>query len=138
MAGLACRCPGLYHHHASKQDLLIALLDLATNELLTRSRSARDEGREQLGFIRASELRSLEPAARARVAAGGAEHQRMVDDEVVQGCLDGSFGTPVPHAAARAVVTMCSGLSQWFQPNGPATPEQVAKLYVGFAVDLVQ
>jgi AcrR family transcriptional regulator len=155
-AGLSV--PGLYHHHASKQDLLVALLDLTMDDLLARSRAARAEGRDpverftllveclalfhthrrDLGFIGASEMRSLEPAARARVAAARTEQQRMVDDEVVRGCGDGVFATRRPREAARAVVTMCTALPQWFSLDGPASPEQVAAEYVEFALDVVR
>jgi AcrR family transcriptional regulator/DNA-binding XRE family transcriptional regulator len=155
-AGLSV--PGLYHHHASKQVLLVALLELAMADLLWRSRAARSEGdapvarfrllveclvlfhthRRELGFIGASEMRSLEPAARARVTAARTEQQRMVDDEVLLGCHDGSFRTPRPREAARAVVTMCTALPSWFSPDGPATPAQIAASYVEFALDLVQ
>jgi Tetracyclin repressor-like, C-terminal domain len=32
---------------------------------------------------------------------------------------------------------MCTALPQWFDPNGPATPQDIADLYVEFALDLV-
>jgi AcrR family transcriptional regulator len=155
-AGLSV--PGLYHHHASKQQMLVALLELAMTDLLTRSRAARAEGhdpverfellveclalfhthRRDLGFIGASEMRSLDPDARARIARQRTEQQRMVDAEVLRGTRDGSFATPRPREAARAVVTLCTGLSQWFSPAGRATPEQVAAEYVQFGLDLVR
>ena len=155
-AGLSV--PGLYHHHASKQQLLVALLDLTMNDLLTRSTAARSEGRSpverftllveclalfhthrcQLGFIGASEMRSLEPAACTRVTAARTKQQRMVDEEVVQGCRDGVFRTPRPREVARAVVTMCTALPQWYSPDGPVRPEQVAAQYVEFALDMVR
>ena len=155
-AGLSV--PGLYYHHASKQDLLVALLDLAMGDLLGRSAAARAEGRDpverftflveclalfhthrrELGFIGASEMRSLEPAGRERVVALRTEQQRMVDDEVLQGCRDGVFGTARPREAARAVVTMCTALPQWFSPDGPGSPERVAAQYVEFALDAVR
>lgn len=155
-AGLSV--PGIYHHYASKQDLLVALLELTMEDLLTRSRAARDEGtdapgrfrllveclalfhthRRELAFLGASEMRSLLPAARARVAAARRVQQRMVDDQVREGCRSGAFATTRPGDAARAVVTLCSALPQWFSPAGPASAEQVAALYVGFALDVVR
>ncbi|MDP9466346.1 MAG: TetR family transcriptional regulator [Actinomycetota bacterium] len=151
--------PGLYHHHASKQRLLVALLELAMTDLLARSAAARAEGgndpvarfrllveclalfhtcRRELGFIGASEMRSLEPAAHARIAAARTEQQRMVDDEVLLGCHDGAFSTPRPREAARAVVTMCTALPQWYSPHGPSTPDQIAASYVEIALDVVR
>lgn len=155
-AGLSV--PGVYHHWPSKQHLLVALLDLTMDDLLRRSRAARAQGdgpverfqllveclalyhahRSQLGFIGASEMRSVEEPARTRIAAARTEQQRMIDDEVLEGCRRGLLGTTRPREAARAVVTLCTGLPQWWSPSGPATAEQVAQQHVGFALDLVR
>jgi AcrR family transcriptional regulator/DNA-binding XRE family transcriptional regulator len=154
-AGLSV--PGLYHHYASKQEMLVAILDLTMDDLQTRMLAARAEGvdpvgrfallveclalfhthRRELGFVGASEMRSLEPAAYERVAASRRAVQRMVDVEVKLAAQDGSFTTPHAHEASRAVVTMCTALSQWFQAGGPSSPEEVAHLYVDLALDLV-
>lgn len=149
---------GLYHHYASKQDLLVALLDLTMTDLHMRSFAAREQGRDpverfallveclalyhthrrELGFVGASEMRSLASEARRRVAAMRREQQRMVDREVEQAVFAGAFLTPRPREAARAVVTMCTALPQWFSNTGPASAEQVAAQYVEFALDLVR
>ena len=149
---------GLYHHYASKQEMLVAILELTMTDLHTRSVAARDEGRDpverfallveclalvhthrrELGFVGASEMRSLAPDARRRVAAARREQQRMVDREVEQAVRSGAFRTTRPREAARAVVTMCTALPQWFHDSGPASAEQVAAQYVEFALDLVR
>ncbi len=155
-AGLSV--PGLYHHHDSKQDLLVALLDVTMADLHARTRAALAEAdgpverfahvveclalfhthRRELGFVGASEMRSLEPAARDRVAALRVAEQRVVDATVEDGVRTGAFATTRPHEAARAVVTMCTALAQWFRHDGPAPAEHVAALYVEFALDLVR
>ena len=155
-AGLSV--PGLYHYYASKQEMLVALLDLTMRDLRLRTEAARDQGgtaverfalvveclalfhthRRELAFVGASEMRSLEGGTRERVAATRRDEQRMVDVEVEAGVAAGDFRTPQPHEAARAVVTMCTALSQWFRDSGPASAEQVAAQYVDFALDLVQ
>ncbi len=149
---------GLYHYYASKQDMLVALLDLTMTDLLARSTTARDQGRDpverfaalveclalyhthrrELGFVGASEMRSLSPQARHRVAAARIEMQRMVDEEVEQAVRSGAFRTTRPRQASRAVVTMCTALPQWFRDTGPASGEQIAAEYVEFALDLVR
>lgn len=149
---------GLYHYYPSKHDMLVALLDLTMTDLLERSTAARNEGgspverfcllveclalyhthRRELGFVGASEMRSLSADARQSVAAARREMQRMVDDEVEQAVRHGDFRTPRPKEAARAVVTLCTALPQWFRVPGPSTAEQVAAQYVEFALDLVR
>lgn len=149
--------PGLYHHYPSKHDMLVALLDLTMDDLRGRTEAARAEGadpvqrfaniveclalfhthRRELAFVGASEMRSLSPLARAEVAAQRNDEQRMVDTEVEQGVLAGVFATTRPHEAARAVVTMCTALAQWYRREGPTTAETVASQYVDFALALV-
>ena len=149
--------PGIYHHYRSKQDMLVALFDLTMEDLLRRSAAARADAsapaqrfaliveslalfhsnRRDLGFLGATEMRSLLPHSRRRIAALRVDQQRMIDDEVELAIHDGTFTTRRPHEAARAVVTMCTALPQWFHPNGPVSPQEIADLYVEFALDLV-
>jgi AcrR family transcriptional regulator/DNA-binding XRE family transcriptional regulator len=155
-AGLSV--PGVYHHWPTKQHLLVALLDRTMDDLLARTRAARAEAdgpverfdrlveclalfhthRRELGFIGASEMRSVAEPDRTRIAAARQEVQHMVDDEVVEGCRRGLMATPVPREAARAVVTLCTALPQWWSPTGPSSPEDVARQYVEFGRDVVR
>lgn len=148
---------GVYHHWPTKQHLLVALLDLTMNDLIERARAARAEGdgpverftllveclalyhthRRELAFIGASEMRSIAEPDRTRIAAARADVQRMVDDEVAEGCRRGLMATPLPKQAARAVVTMCTALPQWWLPTGPSSPEKVAQQYVDFSLGVV-
>lgn len=150
--------PGLYHYYPSKQDMLVALLELTMSDLHDRMSAAAQaaEGtvecftniveclalvhthRRDLAFVGASEMRSLLPEARARVAATRMREQRQVDAAVEAGVRDGYFHTERPHEAARAVVTMCTALAQWFRGDGPAPAEDVARQYVDFALGLVR
>ena len=150
--------PGLYHYYASKQEMLVALLDLTMSDLGARTEAAMAEGdgaverfalvveclalyhthRRELAFVGASEMRSLAPEARERVAAVRRAEQRLVDVEVEAAARSGAFATTQPHEAARAVVTMCTALAQWYRSHGPTTAEHIAAQYVDFALDLVR
>lgn len=150
--------PGLYHYYPSKQDMLVALLDLTMHDLRARTEAALAEAddalgrftrlveclalfhthRRELAFVGASEMRSLAPGARGRVAALRIDEQRLVDAEVEAGVRLGLFATDRPHEAARAVSTMCTALAQWFRAEGPASAEEVAAQYVDFALGLVR
>lgn len=160
--GIAQRCglsvSGLYHYHPSKQELLRGILDHTMSDLLARSNLALAEGgdpvsrfsllvenlalfhthRRELGFVGASEMRSLEPANRQVIAKLRNVQQHMLDDEVTAAVREGSFRTGHPRSAARAVATMCTALPTWWRPGGALSAEQVAVQYVGFALDLVR
>lgn len=149
---------GVYHHYASKQEILRSLLQLAASDLLGRSAGARDEGsdaverfsllvehlalwhtyRRALGFVGATEMRSLKPLNRREIVAMRIAQQRMLDREVEAAARLGRFATPHPREAARAIVTMCVAIPSWYRVDGSLTPEQIANQYVEFARDVVQ
>ena len=155
-AGLSV--PGLYHYYPSKQAMLSALFDLGMSDLMARSRAAREEGhdprerfillvealalfhahRPELSFLGTSEMRALPIRDRRRHARIRSEQQHMVDDEVELGVQEGLFATLEPRAAARAVVTMCVGIANWYRTGGIYTPEQVADQYVDFSLGVVR
>ena len=148
---------GIYHYYTSKQQMLVTILERAMTELLTRAHAARAESRDPverfglliehmalfhthrrgLGFVGASEMRSLEGSSRRTIAEMRISQQRMVDEEVEAGIRIGRFRNDHPHEAARAAVTMCTALANWWRPGGPLTPEQTAEQYKGFALALM-
>ncbi len=148
---------GIYHHHPSKHEMLRRILERGVAELLDRAEAARAEGRDpverfsllveslvlfhthrrEMGFLGASEMRSLAPGARRDIAGRRTHQQRMLDDEAEAAVAAGRFHTPRPRDAARAVVTMCTSIPLWFKPGGAMTPSQVAEQYVAYALDLM-
>jgi AcrR family transcriptional regulator len=156
-AGLSV--PGMYHHYATKQEMLTKIIDLRMEDLRWRSEAAQEEAgddpvrrfellieclvlyhayRRDLAFMGASEIRSLDRDNRKRILELRGEQQRMVDAAVCAAAADGRFATPYPRDAARAVVTMCTALPQWYRPEGPLTPEQIADRYLHLARATVQ
>lgn len=160
--GIAARAglsvSGIYHYYTSKQQMLVTILDLTMTDLLARAHAAVAEGRDagerfcllvehlalyhthrrELGFVGATEMRSLAPANRQRIAVQRTVQQRMVDRSVEDAVRERRFRADHPHEAARAVVTMCTALPTWWRPDGPLTAEQVAEQYVGFALDMMR
>ncbi|HEX4248013.1 MAG TPA: TetR family transcriptional regulator [Pseudonocardia sp.] len=161
LAGISV--PGVYHHYASKQELLVITLDLAMDDLTWRLlAAARDGGnggdgtdgsdrvrlmvealalfhthRWELAFIGASEMRSLEPGNRRRIAELRNHVQHLLDDAIDAAIADGALRTPTPRHAGRAIATMCTSLPQWFRLGGPTTPERIATEYAQFALGLL-
>lgn len=151
-AGLSV--PGLYHHYPSKQALLVSIAQFAMRDLLVRSEDALSEAgssvehqlrlmiecltlfhaeRSALAFIAASEIRSLEGETRSAHIAARDKQQQMVDDIVDQGVADGIFATEYPKDASRAIVTMCTGVAQWYRRSGELSPEVLAVRYAYIA-----
>lgn len=153
-AGAGLSVPGLYHHFPSKQALLVGIMDASMKELLDRSRSAESGAgsspsdrfdavveslllfhihRRAAAFVCSTEIRSLEPANRAAYIAQRDEEQRILDAIVAEGVDDGSFDTPHPADASRAVTTMCVGVATWYHPDGPLTPSELVSVYLDIA-----
>jgi AcrR family transcriptional regulator/DNA-binding Xre family transcriptional regulator len=149
--------PGVYHHYQSKQELLVRILDITMMDLLWRVRQARDDGKDSIGkvalvvealalfhtrrkdvaFIGASEMRSLEPHHYRRIAMLRDDVQHLLDTEIAAALEGGGLAVSHPPDAGKAIVTMCTALVQWFQPEGQTTPEQIAKEYAEFALRLL-
>ncbi len=149
--------PGVYHHYPSKQDLLVKVFDLTMTDLIWRLEQARDEERDpvprlalvvealalyharrnDLAFIGASEMRSLEPDSYRRIARLRTQVQDLLDGQIAAaGAAGGLHATHAPDAG-KAIATMCTSLAQWFHPDGPTTPEQIAREYAEFALGLL-
>lgn len=147
-AGLSV--PGLYHHYASKQALLVAITDFAMQDLYARSLAALDEAgddvrrrldllveclvlfhahQRDLAFIAYSEIRSLVGEARDVHIGHRDRQQRLMDEVVAAGVEKGAFGSPYPTEASRAVVTMCTAVANWYRPGGELAPDELAERY---------
>lgn len=147
-AGLSV--PGLYYHYASKHALLVALMSHAMSDLWRRSEQALAEAgdsvsrrfdlliecmvlfharRRELAFIAFSEIRSLDAEARAEHIAARDRQQRLIEDVVRDGARGGEFATPFPREVSTALITMCTGVAQWFHPGGALSPEDLAQRY---------
>jgi AcrR family transcriptional regulator len=154
-AGLSV--PGLYHYHHSKQEIFATLLRMSNDEVMSRSRAAlasaeptpRDRfvalvenivlymtHRRRLARV-AREIHFLEEPYRSRHIALRDELEQMVLSEVVAACTAGDFSTYDPHEATRAVLVLCQGVADWYTPDGPKSPAEIASQYVGFALALV-
>lgn len=146
--------PGVYHHYPSKHSLLVALVQFAMDDLRRRCTSALEEAGPStalrlnalvecmvlfhahqggLAFIAASEIRSLEGTARSEHISARDTLQRMFDTLIEEGIDEGSFNAPYPCETSRAIVTMCTGVAQWYRPTGELSPEDVAVRYVEIA-----
>jgi AcrR family transcriptional regulator len=146
--------PGLYHHYDSKQAMLIAIMKYAMDDLFSRSSAALAEAggsvleqfrlhveclvlfhahRGALAFLAASEIRALQPDARSEHIAARDRQQQMLADIVELGVEQGLFAAEYSKDTSRAIITMCTGIAQWYSRKGPLSPEELADRYVVIA-----
>ena len=149
--------PGLYHHYRSKQELLATLLTLSGNEVLRRARAALAEAgpepREQLLALvecivlymthrqrfahLQREIRCLDAEHRPKHIELRDTLEGLVKQAVNEATQTGDFLTRDPVGAARAVLTLCRGVADWYSPTGRQSPEAVAADYTKFCLALV-
>lgn len=149
----------VYTYFPSKADLLLAILKLACADLLVQVQDAvRDSGaapaerfaaavsayvrfcatRSTEMFIADSEVRYLDPERREELLVHRDAIQDVFERIVSDGVAAGRFATPHPGQACLAVLTMCSGVAQWYRPDGPLTADALAERFAHYALALVE
>lgn len=146
---------GLYHHFASKLEILYRLIDEVMDDLfaITAAELAKapedpvaqlrtivathvrlHAQRRRESFVANTELRSLPDELRLAIVAKRDRHQRLFDGIVLAGAQAGAFTVPHPVEASRAIVTMCTAVAGWYRTDGPLSPDEVADRYVKLAL----
>lgn len=151
----------LYNYFPSKSYLLAqVLLDTGTElfERLQAAVAAVDEGagddaaqqlaaavdayvgfivdRTQASIVGISEIRYLEGPARVEVTAVRDQTEDLFRGILSRGAEQGRFKTAYPRDAARAIVTMCAGMSNWYRPEGPLGRAELTARYVEFGLGI--
>jgi AcrR family transcriptional regulator len=148
----------LYHHFESKQDVLVTIMERGIKHLLLCTRTALAEaGDDPAGRLRAivavqilfhlsdqrgtllgtSEIRALEEPLRGRHLTRRRQQQRLFDQVIQRGVEQGTFTTPLPLEASRAIVVMCTGVASWFSPRARLSRDEVVQRYQRLALDMV-
>jgi hypothetical protein len=94
--------------------------------------------RRDLAFIGASEMRSLESIDYQRIAQQRDDVQHLLDSEIRAAIRAENLTVPYSKEVGRAVTSMCTSVAQWYRPDGPSSPEEIAIRYGHFARTLVE
>jgi AcrR family transcriptional regulator len=140
----------LYHHVASKQEILLALLDRAIDMLTERisplaaqSVPAHEKLRgmihvylqlmaenADLASVLLFEHRSLEPKQHARHIPNRDRFEALWRDVLSEGVKSGVFVCPDPEVAARALLGILNWTITWYRPKGALSIQQIADQYI--------
>jgi len=148
----------LYHHFPSKQKLLAELFDRTMDELLEglQQALATDGGhaqrlrnavrfhvlyhieRQDEAFVSHSELRSLSAPSRKRINAKRDRYEHMLRSFLEAGVSAGEFAIHDVPIMTIAILTLCSGVSDWFTPRGRLGADEVADEYAEIVLGLIR
>jgi len=147
----------LYYHYPSKQAILFSLFQRTMRDLVDGIRRAIGSGadpvlqltaavrfhvdfhvvRQEEAFVSHSELRALDPAQHQRIIEQRDRYQEALCDVLRAGVAQGHFAIDDVQVTATAILTMCSGVSDWFGAHGRLTGGQIADRYVELVLRMV-
>ena len=148
----------IYHHYASKEDILVGLQDDFMQRLTEQVVAALEQHERpalrlaaavhahvvfhglhtRAAFVTDSEIRALNEARRAALIAKRDDYERMFSGMIRDGIRDGSLRTSDVHVATYAILLQCTGVALWFDPRGPLALEEVAELHVELVLGSLQ
>lgn len=150
--------PGsLYNHFATKQallcDIVIEHMETLTARLdaaLARPVAPRDRlvafasfharyhmTRRMQVYVANSELRSLDPDNRAQVVGLRRAYERRLEDILAAGRDAGVFVVADLRISTFALISMMTGICEWYRPNGPKSQDELVALYVDMVLRAV-
>jgi AcrR family transcriptional regulator len=146
----------LYAHVASKEDLLLSIVDRAATEFEAKADQAETETRlsdpvERLAALveahidvvtadpeRASvfvtEWRHLSADRRAAIATRRDAYESRFRDVIRDGSAIGTFRATDIALAATFILTALNGVATWYRPDGRLTADRIADHYVELAL----
>ncbi len=147
----------LYHHFASKQELLFSVLGHTVDDLLAGAEevlSAQSDPRSQLlglvqrfvvlvsarqreGAVGDIELRSLEPDNRKVLIDKRDRYQRCFENVIERGVGEGVFNVVDAKLSTYAILGMCNHVSLWYRPGGARAIDDIAAAYGIMALRIV-
>lgn len=147
----------LFHHYASKEDILARIMMQSLAETTARVRQADQSAvdatsrmravvtalvlahteLQRESFVNNAELRSLSPAVAQEVVASRRALGETVTAIVAEGVEAGEFQVERPEEAATAIITMVIAVASWFRQSGPRSAEDVARAYTEYAMKLL-
>jgi AcrR family transcriptional regulator len=151
---LGIKAGSIYNHYASKQQILVDVMEQTLGELtegLDRAIAGSDtptqamraaivhhvvfhRTRHREAFVADSEMRSLEPDVYERMAKQRRQYERKIQKILSDGQKNGEFEVSDARVVSYAIITACSAVPSWFKPAGRLTIDQVGEIYADLIV----
>ncbi|MFU8769353.1 MAG: TetR/AcrR family transcriptional regulator [Desulfotignum sp.] len=143
------RKASIYHHYASKEDLLFDILMTTMNALDAYIENCLEgveniENRMRVAvrahvkfhcdnqkevLISDSELRGLTSKNYKTFVALRGAYEKKFQDMITQGIGQGYFAAGDVKVISYAILTMCTAVANWFKPDGRLSGDQISRIY---------
>ena len=143
------RKASIYHHYASKEDILFDILMTTMKELsvyietclkgvenIENKMRAAIRGhvkfhcdRQKEVWISDSELRGLTANNFKSFVAQRDAYEKIFQDMIIQGMGKGYFAAGDAKVVSYAILTMCTAVAHWFNPKGRLSGDQISNIY---------
>jgi AcrR family transcriptional regulator len=149
--------PALYYHHENKEAILYSLLVASIERVnllcgLALAEALPDPADRFLNLVEClvlymansgelatldNDIRALGQANRVAYTAKRRVVQQRLVDSIADGMHAGIFEVASAVETARALLGMIQAVPNWFRPDGPLTPQEVAVHYLDIAAHAV-
>jgi AcrR family transcriptional regulator len=146
------RKSSIYHHYATKEDILLDIFRTTMNDLqntlqlqLDRAAGAKEKikaviychiifhvQRQKEAIIADSELRGLTARNYKEIIQMRDDYERVIQDVLNEGVAEGIFAESDTKIISYAILSMCTAVCTWFKKSGRLSKEAVADIYADF------
>jgi AcrR family transcriptional regulator len=142
----------IYHHFASKQEILFQVMDDTMSDMIAQlssrlegAQTAAEKLRRMMHFhieyvvtgsdrtyVTDDELRNLDPANYQKVVQKRDRYQNIIEDILTAGQVEEGWQVVDVKLYARGLIKVCAGVASWYRPTGELSIAQVAESYIQF------
>ena len=146
------RKSSIYHHYATKEDILLDILRTTMNDLqeTLQKRLAEASGaeekikavihchidfhiqRQKEAIIADSELRGLTAKNYKEIIQMRNDYEKHLQNVLEESVADGSFAKSDTKVISYAILSMCTGVCTWFKKSGRLSKQAVVDIYTEF------
>lgn len=148
------RKSSIYHHYATKEDILLDILRTTMRDLkqaLKAQLAGADGAREKIeamiychvlfhiqrkkeAIIADSELRGLTTRNYREIIRMRDDYEKIVQDVLKEGAAEGIIAESDTKLVSYAILSMCTAVCTWFKKSGRLSKEAVAGIYADFVM----
>lgn len=147
----------LYHYMGTKEDLLFVIVQDSSRRLIAAAQRLADMDLSRAAMMCAlvemhvtvhathrdetavvdNELRHLDEVRRAHAVELRDAYEAFWTDTITAGIGSGAFSVHDPRLARLGILQMCSGVAEWYSPQGELSLPELAKIHAHMVLQLL-